>query len=206
MSQRLRFVVNDLAEEYVLLFPAVFGILLYAFVLIIPRYVGPYFILFWLALFSSIKLSDSPQNKKLVEVVCGVIASVMIIAISTSIVFDAYSSFRKVLNGEDRFVDSEIAFRLKEMSITPGTKVAIIGSGFDASYWARLARLKIVSEITKEDEELFWSARPELKHKVYEKFGETGAAFIMTSNPPAGADLDGWKEVRDTQHYIYFLK
>jgi hypothetical protein len=206
ISQRLPFLLKDWAEEYVLLFPALLGISLYALVLILPRYVGPYFILFWLALFSSIKLANNPQNKKLVEIVCGVIASVMIVAISMNIVFHTYHSFRKTLNGEDRFIDGEIALHLKDMDVPSGTKVAIIGSGFDASYWARLARLKIVSEITKEDQEQFWLAKPELKNKVYEKFGETGAAFIMTSNPPSGADLEGWKQVGDTQHYMYLLK
>jgi hypothetical protein len=205
ISDRLRFFVKDLGQEYVLVLPALFGILLYALVLIQPRYVGAYFALFWLALFSSIKLADNLQNKKLVEVVCGVAASVMIIGISTTIVFNTYGSFRKAINGEDQFIHADVAIGLKDMGIPSGTKVGNIGYTFEA-YWARLARLKIVAEITEADQEQFWLAAPGVKREVYKKFAESDAAFIMTFNPPAYAVLDGWKEIGNTDHYIYILK
>src|SRR5262249_40379783 len=70
LSRRAGKTLSDLLEEWPLLVPAIFGLLMFAMVSVRPRYVAGFLVLFWLALFSSIRLARSVENKKIWELIC----------------------------------------------------------------------------------------------------------------------------------------
>jgi len=73
------------------------------------------------------------------------------------------------------------------------------------AHWARLAGVKIVSEIPLGDEGTFWSAAPEEKRKVFGVFAATGAVLVITKDSPPGAIKEGWIPLGNTAFYAYRL-
>jgi hypothetical protein len=65
--------------------------------------------------------------------------------------------------------------------------------------------VKIVAEIPLGDEGLFWSAAPEEKRRVLQVFAGTGAAVVVTKDPPARAAKEGWIPLGNTAFYVYHL-
>jgi hypothetical protein len=64
---------------------------------------------------------------------------------------------------------------------------------------------KIVAEVPSGDENTFWTAKPHEKQKVLGIFSSTGAKFVVTKNPPACAQAEGWIRLGDTEFYAYKL-
>ena len=204
LSGRKRLILNDILQEYPMILPAIFGLGMYVLIWIEPRYVAGYFILLLLALFSSIRLPDTPENKRVSNIVAIVVSALVIIGVAASIILSSYVSFQDSMSGKSNFVYADVAQDLQKMGIQPGTKVSNIGYTFEA-YWARLAHVKIVSEITDDDEKDFWNATPDLRKIVYEKIAETGASILVAYRPPKGTNLDDWSEIGQTDYYVYFL-
>ncbi len=205
ISNRKKFVLQDLASQYPLFLPSLFGLAMYALVWIQPRYIAGYLVLLWLGLFSSLRLAESLENKKLCEAVAVAVSLVVILGSSVPLVFDTYGDFRNSLSGKTSFVSADVAEGLQKLGIQSGSKVGNIGYSFE-EYWARLARAKIVSEITYGDAIYFWKANADVRNQVYEKFSETGALIIVTKNPPEWANQDGWVEIGSTNHFVYDLR
>ena len=69
------------------------------------------------------------------------------------------------------YADLILADGLKDMGSGPGSKVAIIGDDTGA-YWARLGRLRIVSEIMGVNHGLteFWTSSEEVRQQVCNGF------------------------------------
>ena len=82
-----------------------------------------------------------------------------------------------------------MAVKLAELGIRPGDKIAFIGDTFRA-YWARLARVRIIAEITRKDAPTYWAADEALKARVMEAFAAAGAKAVVTDSLPP-AVLDG---------------
>jgi hypothetical protein len=78
----------------------------------------------------------------------------------------------------------------------------VIGYAFD-SFWARLARVKIVAEMLSVDATPFWLGEPALQREVIEVFADTGAKAIVAEHVPAYATLEGWYQVGHSNFYIY---
>ncbi len=205
VSGRKRFALKDLFENYPLILTSLFGLGMYALVSVHPRYVAGYLVLLWLGLFSSIKLADTQDNKRTTEAVTIAVALVVLLSSSVTLIFDTYGEFRNSLSGKNSFIAADVAEGLQKIGIQSGSKVANIGYSFEA-YWARLARAKIVSEITSDDEINFWKADTNVRNQVYEKFAETGALIVVTKNPPKWANLDGWSELDHTNYFVHNLR
>jgi hypothetical protein len=206
LSQRGKFAFKDLANEYALIIPALAGLAMYGIVQVLPRYVGGYFTLLWLGIFSSIHLANTAENERILKIVPVVISAVIVLGITVSLALHLYSNVRGITDeDQDNFVQAEVADRLSKSGIQPRTRVANIGNSIDA-YWARLGRFKIVSEITEADAHYFWESDSKLRAEIYRKFAETGAHFIVTSNPPLSVQRDGWNEIGNTNYYVYWLQ
>lgn len=205
LSGRKSFALRDLLEEYPIILPSVFGLTMYALVSVHPRYVAGYLVLLWLGLFSSVRLANTSENKKASEVVAIAIALVVILGSSVPLIFDTYGDFRGSLYGKTNFISADVAEGLQNIGIQSGAKVSNIGYSFEA-YWARLARDKIVSEITNDDANEFWKANADVRNEVYKKFAETGASIVVTNHPPDWANLDGWNEIGHTKFFVHDLR
>ena len=139
----------------------------------------------------------------------------MTIITATSLV-PAYATARDLIKREDGSAPIywQVADGLTSMGVKPGDQVGFIGEGFAAgSYWARLAKIQIIAEITsgsnfepKQDVEKFWNGSAATKSRVIEAFSQTGAKAIIADRTPPGDSLAGWHRIGNTDHYIYFLR
>lgn len=206
MSQRIGVVFRDFLERKVILLPAIAGLAMYAIVWINPRYLAVYFVLFWVGLFSSLRLPDTKESRRLTAAVCYAAFLVMFMTITVPLTFDVYSKIRDSMEGKTYFVHAQVAEGLKKIGIEPGTKIATIGYAFgDYAFSARLGRLKIVSEIDFLDEDHFWHADSSVRNQVYRKFAQTGAKVVVSKNIPPLILADGWEKIGNTNYYVYVL-
>ena len=98
----------------------------------------------------------------------------------------------------------EVAQQLHRLGVQPGDDVAVIGYAFE-SYWARLARVKIVAEMFGWEADPFWRGSPSFQSRIIEAFRSTGAKAIVAEDVPPYARFKGWQQINDTNYYIYLL-
>lgn len=95
-----------------------------------------------------------------------------------------------------------IAGLAKSTGITPGAKIALVGSPFEA-YWARAMRSQIVAVVPPPFQQRFKDLAPERRRRLYEEFAKAGADFVVVqqADPPEGQDRS-WTPMR----YIGWVK
>lgn len=199
-----------------LLGPALAALGLYVLIHVETRYIGALVLLIWLALLSSVRLGrdDAALRLRRAVVLGFVLVSMIVILAKQGI--PAVQAMRDTIKG-DRGAASvywQVADELSRMGIKPGAEVAVIHTGFgSASFWARLARVRIIAEITsgsdmrpRQDVKQFWYSNNEVKGKVIQAIANTGAQAIIADEMPPGVDHQGWQQVGNTGHYIYFLQ
>jgi hypothetical protein len=189
--------------------PALAGFALYALVLVEGRYIGVFVILLMADLFGNISLPDTAVSKRLIPGVAGIIA---LILFTNLMAFNLQGvttlNQNRASQSEERHPPSwpgEVAEALHDLGIQPGDSVAVIGYGFD-SFWARLARVRIVAEMLGIEADPFWTGDPSLQAQVIEAFTQTGAKAIIAEDVPAYAMLDSWLPVNETNYYIYLTR
>jgi hypothetical protein len=98
----------------------------------------------------------------------------------------------------------EVAQELIRLGVERGAKVGVIGYAF-ASFWARLARVKIAAEMLESDADTFWRGDASLHSEVIEAFQSTGAKAIVAEHVPSYAHLEAWYRVGTSNYYIKIL-
>jgi hypothetical protein len=93
----------------------------------------------------------------------------------------------------------EIAQQLSTLGLLPGDKIASIGAPFE-SYFARLGRLKFVTEVMDEDVALFWGLDEQKRAEVLRSLASTGARAVIAKRVPA-AERSTWTRLADSDYY-----
>jgi hypothetical protein len=162
-------------------------------------------------LLGNISLEDRPDTRRLVRGVTVIIA-VALLANLTYTTLQGYTDLRNNAAPATQSIESrppswpgEVAEELQSLGIRPGDPVGLIGYGFD-SFWARLARVRIVAEMLEADAEPFWRGDPSLRADVIEAFAGTEAKAIVAEYVPAGTSMNGWHQVNDTNFFIYLIR
>jgi len=212
MGSRRWLAIKDIAQHWVLLVPAIAALAMYSLVHIQPRYIAPFVVLLWAGILAGVRLPDSHESRRLVACVSVAISLVTIIKIVVPSAQVLYGRGRDLMRWQDASsnVHWQVADGLSRMGIQPGDQVALIGLG-SRSYWARLARVRIVAEIPQsEDEEEFqeadnlWAANDFVKSQVIKTFTRTGAKVIV-ARVPRYASTIGWQRIGNTDYYAYIL-
>jgi hypothetical protein len=94
---------------------------------------------------------------------------------------------------------------LTELGVKPGDTVGVIGYAYD-SFWARLARVKIVAEMFEAEAiDDLWQADESLRERVLQAFADAGVRAVVAEYVPQDVRLDGWHRVQNSNYYIYVL-
>lgn len=89
-----------------------------------------------------------------------------------------------------------IAQDLAGHGISPGTRIAVIGSHAD-SYWARTERLHIVANVPRNRVTAFWELSKPAQDSLLALFRAAGATVAIATIGPSGAAPDStWKPVK----------
>lgn len=99
----------------------------------------------------------------------------------------------------------EVAEGLLALGVRPGDQVGVIGYAFD-SFWARLARVRIVAEMPGGEAGEFWRGDAEVQARVLAAFAEAGVSAIVAEDVPGEAVLPGWQPLGQTSYAVYLLR
>lgn len=167
-----------------------------------PRYVAPFLVLVLLGLLSGVLLQN-PKDDPRRTAVWAVAVSTCLMALSALLVVYHLAGFPRQENGE---VFAQVGESLNAAGVEPGEEVAIIGDSSDGCRWARMARVRIVAQILREDVDDFWQiSDPHVEAGVYDAFVKAGAKAVIAEQAPPYGKLADWQRLGDTQYYVHFL-
>jgi hypothetical protein len=207
--QKLPFV--KLIQQWALVIPSVMAFGLYGLVLVSGRYIGVFVLLFWADILANLSLSDTPNNRswlKGLSILATLGLLINIILFNLEGVNRLNPSIRSNLGDPTISAPAkplEVAYALQQYGVEEGHKVAIIGYGYD-SFWARLARVKIVAEMLDGQATDFWLGTEALKQDVLRAIASTEAKVIVAENVPGYAKMDGWTRIGNSNYYILRLE
>ncbi len=207
--------VKELIESWKLLIPAAAGLGIYLLGQNMPdqiidrqpstRYIAAFIVLLFAGVFSSVRLPDSQESKRLI---IGMTIAAMV-ATGGQLFYPNSKDLLTALRKQDEHIQWQVADRLKQLGFQPEEKVAIIGKyAFPSYHWARLARAKIVAEIL--DERSFWDTDAVVRSEVLKAIEKTGARVVVQKPgfkiPPDCISAIGWQEIGNTGYYVDFLR
>jgi 4-amino-4-deoxy-L-arabinose transferase-like glycosyltransferase len=206
MGHRARLVLKDLRREWSLIVPAIAGIGMYSLINVQRRYVAPFVVLVWLALFLATRLHQLPGSERLIRsIALALVISICFTTVASS-GREAIVALGSVTTGEDPSLHEQwqVSEGLREIGLAPGDQVAFIGDSTRA-FWAHLLGGRIVAEIRKDKISDFWEANSRLKSDIIKAFAGAGAKAVVAEKPPPGLDLTGWQKIRNTDYYAYIV-
>jgi hypothetical protein len=99
----------------------------------------------------------------------------------------------------------QVGQSLNRAGVRSGEDVAIIGDSSDGCRWARMARVRIVAQVLREDVAGFWRLDPRVQSEVYDAFARAGAkAVVAEKTTPSGGFAD-WQRLGNTDYFVHFL-
>lgn len=211
-SSGARLTLWSVESALVLWAVAAFG--LYSLVYVIPRYVAPFVMLFWCGLLASIQFPQGAAYRRvtvlgsllLVLFVWTNIAAFNLQGLSALVGFSpAAEAARASFEGGAGDDHVALAENLRSLGIARGDKVGFIGYSFTA-FWARLARVRIVAEITPEDADSFWTADANRQAEILQRFAEAGAVAVVAAPADPRHIPEGWAEIGQTGYLVHLLR
>ena len=210
MTKKQTLTVLAVLQRWALVIPAVVAFGLYGMVLVAGRYIGVFVLLFWTDLLANIRLPEAGENRKWIRVL-GSLAAFGLLVNIVLFNLDGFSRLNPSLAAGFEAQAArparplEVAQMLQELGISPGDKVGVIGYAYD-SFWARLARVRIVAEMLEADAVDFWRGDEALQRGVLQAFFDAGAKVVVAEYVPDDTTLSGWQRVGDSNYYIYLFR
>jgi hypothetical protein len=179
--------------------PAVFALGVYALVYVEARFVVPFFVLIWMALFAGLRF---PQSKE-VKVLVASLALATALMLCTGTTWLAGRALFRALQPQP-FVDWEVAQGLERFGIRSGDKVGSIGNALEG-YWAHLAGVRIVVEVPLWGSLGFYVSDAQTQSEVLADFAKTGAKIVVSDQRPPIESYRGWQEIGTTGYFVHAL-
>lgn len=170
----------------------------YSSVLMEGRYIAPFLVFLWLAVFVAALNPPSAASRRVATAV--VLAILTFTAIRTAKYF--VSDLLKL--GNQQNVNWQVAQSLQAIGIKPGDKISVIASSQNV-HWARLAGVKVVAELPLGQDGPFWGADGATKDKVFAALASTGSRVAVVKDPPPTAKNEGWVPLGETGYYAHLM-
>ena len=188
---------------------AVMALLLYALVFVEGRYMGVFVVLLFADLLANLSFPGAQPYKRLASAT----SALMIVFLLINLVaynLEGFSALVSKPNQQQEPIQAasppgwpgEVAEELFNLGVAPGDRVGVIGYAFD-SFWARLARVKIVAEMFEWEADPFYLGSPEFQSEVIQAFVRAGVRAIIAEQVPAYTSLEGWHQVGKSNYYVY---
>lgn len=176
--------------------PVAAALTLYATLLVLGRYVGPFVVVGLLTLVTALGLGimrDDPGNK-IGDRTAGALSAVFFLMVVGQLWFNDRKTPREN-------VHLAVAARVAQLGVTPGSRVGVIGESSNA-YWAHLAGDRIVAEILPEQSAWFWSQTADARTRQLQLFRLPKAVAVMADHVPQWADMTGWVPIGTNGYWL----
>jgi hypothetical protein len=177
-----------------------------AFVMYAPVHVEPRF-LGGFVLIASLTLVAAARFRRTEGRIGGIVALAVFITMALGTVDTGFRYLTGRLavlgSGPNSVLDQVmVANQIRQMGLSSGDKVAIIGDGTGA-YWARLAGVRIAAEIMAADHDArqFWRSPEPTKELALKTLSDTGVKLVVADDPPEEL-TDGWNRITGTTYYV----
>jgi len=198
LRAQFREILSALARIWLLWVAPCAACIAYALVLTENRYVAPFIVFIWLALFAAAVSASSGISKRIVHAV--VLAALLFTGAKTA---KSFASDLLTMRGM-RNVHWDVAQSLAGIGLKPGDRLAVIATA-GQNHWARLANVKVAAELPLGQEGLFWEGDQATQDRVFDAFRKTGSVAVLVKNPPLGCIRQGWTQLGDTPYYLHSL-
>jgi hypothetical protein len=133
-----------------------------------------------------------------------VIAVVLVLQIGWTNAGLARSMLAQVLHGRllDQDDQAQVATALRAAGIGPGDAVASGNRAFN-DYWARLARVRIVAEVSERDGAAILDTEPDARAAVQRVLLAQPVRAVVARAWPAQTDAPGWRPIDGTDYFYY---
>lgn len=199
---------NELKRNLFLLLPSIIGVGIYLFVVFEKRYIPGFLIVMWLILFASLRLAKRAVSGYILSYAMLTLVVIMLLRfllMGSNYVSLIVHDFKSGKEANEMWV---VANELNKTGLSRGDKVATI-SDESNQYWARIAGLRIVAEVSPEDYiDEFWGLSEGKRLEAIKVFSNTGAKALVTPYIPEYAlnsNLHGWKRIDNTNYHVYSL-
>jgi hypothetical protein len=175
-------------EWWLLVWPLT-AMLMYAFVHVENRFIGPFCVLLWLTIYGAPMFR---LNRLAAVAVCATVVGTVMVVFVDHLVVASARTVRELANPTQPDYQA-VAAGLRNLGVQSGDRLATVGSPFYA-YYARYAGMRVVAEIPAADE--FWNlGAPELK-SVAERLARIGVKAVVAENRPDVSAPAEWRDVR----------
>lgn len=187
----------NLLESWRIMIPALAALLVYWPVFVEGRYVAGFIIIILIAMYSSIRLPRNPVSEHALT------AALIVLAVITLI--DLYPPFHdnvQLAFQEQANPQWEVAMALqRDFGLQNGDSVGCIGNCF-FSYWARLGKLRIVTEIPNRQARVFWTSSAAAQAAALHSMATAGAKVVVTTTNSG----ERWERLRETNYFVFDLR
>lgn len=205
LSDRMRDSCRRLIAYWPILVPVIAMFMMYAMVYWEQRYTTGVMLVGCGAVMASMSIVEEERRIRALRAANLILGLMVVCWVLPLLMRDNY--IFAVPSAEQQVVTAE---RLGAMGMKPGDHVALIGDGWDESYWARLEKVTIVAEVPEKLETgnsaaAFWSSGSEGEQTVLNVLKSTGAKAVIADTPPQVLP-PGWTRVGNTEHAVYFFR
>lgn len=182
-----RFATPDRDFRWLLTWP-ITACVMYAVVHAESRFLGAFFVLFWLQLYRVLWRSVADVVR---AVVLGTVTCTLLILLTVSAVAAGARTVRSMMRlDQPEYV--QVAMALQAAGVRRGDRLATVGNAFDA-YYARYVGARVTAHIVEASEVRYLSA--EDLGRVRERLASIGVKALVTTERPVNATSDGWKDI-----------
>jgi len=208
-------IVKNFLALWFLWLPAAAALGSYSLVWFEPRYVAPFVVVATLCFFFSIHHPKTNESRKLFSGVAILLFIMFVSPIGLGTVPKNFSTIFRFRHSLTPPPDSYpvVASQMLQMGLHPGDHISSLEfSNLGVAMWARLAGLKIVSEVyywpgrdQASSDYDFWDADPSTKDKILQALAATGTRAVVSHEMPRGADNANWLKVGETGYYLHWF-
>jgi len=193
---------QNILRSWPLFVPGVAAPCLYLLISVEPRYVAPFLVMVLLGLFPGILLQN-PMGAAKGAAVSTVVIATAVMVLTAMLVIYHLAGFPRGEKGE---IFLQVGQSLNRAGVQPGEDVAIIGDSSDGCRWARMARVRIVAQILREDAADFLQvSSPRVQAEVYDAFARAGAKAVVAEETPSSSGFADWQRLGDTHYFVHLL-
>ena len=199
--------VRRVMKAWYLILPAVTALALYAIShgLVQNRYTAPFLPLLWGGLFAELYLLHLKENFRLLAPLSLAMAIILSLPLAVDLAYNLKQTARLV-HARTFFYhyDADVADYLQKAGLHSGDSLGYLQAPEDGTnkYWARLAKMSIVADMSFQDVPAFWEADPTTRAKVLAAFRDAGVQAIVAYKAPASARSAGWQRVGGSDYYV----